>query len=783
MIDWKDLTPHMVSKYISFNRNDINWMYTDKKDMPCLQAEGVAGICQRLSKHNIAFLADEVGMGKTIQAFGVMSMLWKEDKFKKARVLVFTPRREVALQWEREFKDFFLKHKKDSLIIPDVRADNIVVLNRLNEKNNEDWLGNVPNKQLVIVKTTSLSYLAKDKEDHDLEAKNLVSEMETFDLIIIDEAQYFRNISNSLRSRASKILFKTLKCPILLMSATPNHSSNDDLNNIVSYFNSFLSSHSNLWDKLIVRRFRVLSTKGYIKYNYRREKEIPAFFEKESIDKNEIFFALYQKQLLEESLKQNMGEGREFWRYLEGTEFDPKQFESLSSNEDNNEDIKSNDHETAEDRMILKEIVSKFRHTYKVSPENPKYKRTRDELLSKNYKEQTKSLVFSRRIPSVKELAKGIVSEYDEIMWKMIKKELGGRGEIPNREKFEQRCRRIMKPTKEVDLDISEEKNINDNVYSEVLSWFRIIPGKSTEASRFVRRFDVAAKHEGGYRYFFEMNHDKSFWNFDNEIKKLVEELNFSEKEKVGLANLIRKASRYASIGIVELFCCHIFAAKNKRNFFDVLTKRWNKNSMKLRIEILDMIKNFRLFYSKVVGLSEEDLINSKSGKPYEWNEFDNALPAYPYTASSRNESVIKRFNSPFFPNILISTSVLQEGVNLQFFCDKVLHYGIAWTPGDDEQRIGRLDRMLSLTERNLENKEESYLDICYPFLEKTHDEKRLGDFLIKKRNAEIFLDKGEIVNFILSKEGTNDIPIKSLLRVPQAFYKKKDPYPWKLLL
>ncbi len=776
MIDWKGLTPQMVSKYISFKRDDINWIYKDEKDMPSLQAEGVAGICQRLTKYKIAFLADEVGMGKTMQAFGVMSMLWREGKFKKARILVFAPRREVALQWEREYKDFFLKHKKDSLIIPDAR-ENIIVLDRLIKKNDENWLGNVSNKQLVIVKTTSLSYLSKDKDTYEEELSQLVSEIGKFDLLIIDEAQYFRNKSDSYRTKVSTKLFKDLAYPVLLMSATPNHSSSNDLNNIISYFDESLSIDSRLWDKIIIRRFRVLSKKEYIKYNYRREKEVPAFFEKESIDKNEIFFALYQKQLLEESLKIDMSKGQEFWRYLEGTEFDPKQFDQLLSKDDDNEDVKSNDHETAEDRVILKDIVSKFKHIYKESPENPKYKRTRDELLSKDYKNQTKSLVFSRRIPSVKELAKGIVSEYDQTMWRMIKKELGGRGDIPNREKFEQRCKRIIKQKKDDDEDMAEDETKNENVYSEVLSWFRIIPGKSTEASRFVRRFDVTSKHED--RHFFEMGNPKSFWTFDIEIKNLILKLDFSNEEKVGLENLIRKAARYASIGIVELFCCHIFAAKKKKDFFYELTKRWNNNSMKLRIEIIDMIKNFRLFYTKVIGISEDDLLKGKNGKPYEWNEFDNALPVYAYTASSRNESVLKRFNSPFFPNTLISTSVLQEGVNLQFFCDKVLHYGIAWTPGDDEQRIGRLDRMLSLTERNLDNDEESFLDISYPFLEKTHDEKRLAGFLIKKRDAEIFLDKGEILPANSYKESTNDIPIKSLLRVPQINYKKKDPYPW----
>ena len=54
MKDWKDITPHTISNHISFDRDNISWEYSGKRDMPSIQAEGVAGVCQRLSKHNIA---------------------------------------------------------------------------------------------------------------------------------------------------------------------------------------------------------------------------------------------------------------------------------------------------------------------------------------------------------------------------------------------------------------------------------------------------------------------------------------------------------------------------------------------------------------------------------------------------------------------------------------------------------------------------------------------------------------------------------------------------------
>ena len=43
-------------------------------------------------------------------------------------------------------------------------------------------------------------------------------------------------------------------------------------------------------------------------------------------------------------------------------------------------------------------------------------------------------------------------------------------------------------------------------------------------------------------------------------------------------------------------------------------------------------------------------------------------------------------------------TDLLQEGEDLHTFWSDVFHYGISWTPSAMEQRIGRVDRVRSLT-------------------------------------------------------------------------------------
>ncbi|WP_022932108.1 DEAD/DEAH box helicase [Treponema bryantii] len=62
-------------------------------------------------------------------------------------------------------------------------------------------------------------------------------------------------------------------------------------------------------------------------------------------------------------------------------------------------------------------------------------------------------------------------------------------------------------------------------------------------------------------------------------------------------------------------------------------------------------------------------------------------------TDTNRKESVRKAFNSPFWPFILISTSVGQEGLDFHNYCRKIVHWNLPGNPIDLEQREGRINR------------------------------------------------------------------------------------------
>lgn len=86
------------------------------------------------------------------------------------------------------------------------------------------------------------------------------------------------------------------------------------------------------------------------------------------------------------------------------------------------------------------------------------------------------------------------------------------------------------------------------------------------------------------------------------------------------------------------------------------------------------------------------------------------------------NKRLVRQFRMPGFPLVLATTDVLQEGEDLHTFCKRVLHYGISWTPSAMEQRTGRVDRIDSLVQRNLDGRQtppeaDELIQVYYPHL------------------------------------------------------------------
>jgi hypothetical protein len=74
--------------------------------------------------------------------------------------------------------------------------------------------------------------------------------------------------------------------------------------------------------------------------------------------------------------------------------------------------------------------------------------------------------------------------------------------------------------------------------------------------------------------------------------------------------------------------------------------------------------------------------------------------PDHPDEERVRPDEVRRAFNSPFWPHVLVTTSIGQEGLDFHPWCQTLLHWDPPPGPVALEQREGRVDRYASLAIR-----------------------------------------------------------------------------------
>ena len=134
--------------------------------------------------------------------------------------------------------------------------------------------------------------------------------------------------------------------------------------------------------------------------------------------------------------------------------------------------------------------------------------------------------------------------------------------------------------------------------------------------------------------------------------------------------------------------------------------------------------------------------------------------------AGSERDRIFTGFNTPLFPEVLIVTTVGQEGIDLHRECRHVVHHDLPWNPATLEQRTGRVDRIGSKTERlRGKGNGDCFLDVAVPYIAGTYDEHR---FRVVHGRAHIFevtlggkyaVDGHRIVSDAMEAERLSDDP------------------------
>ncbi len=174
-----------------------------------------------------AILADEVGLGKTIEAGLVISQKWAE---RKRKILIIVPS-SLRKQWQQELQDKFFLNS----ILLETKSFNYEI-----KKGN---LNPFEQREIIIC-----SYQFATKQEPYI--RNIV-----WDLVVIDEAHHLRNVYKPQNKIANSIKSSIEQRPKILLTATPLQNSLLELYGLVSIIDEYsfgdLKSFKNQYSRIL----------------------------------------------------------------------------------------------------------------------------------------------------------------------------------------------------------------------------------------------------------------------------------------------------------------------------------------------------------------------------------------------------------------------------------------------------------------------------------------------------------------------------------------------------
>lgn len=164
-----------------------------------------------------------------------------------------------------------------------------------------------------------------------------------------------------------------------------------------------------------------------------------------------------------------------------------------------------------------------------------------------------------------------------------------------------------------------------------------------------------------------------------------------------------------------------------------------------LRTDCAQWLAHLRLIVDSCLGGAGRPWHELVHEREEAWTQLYEPKAAVGVTGGTGgNRSAIRQFRTPSLPRVIVCTDTLKEGVDLHLFCDSVLHYGVAWTSGDMEQRTGRVDRYFSQIERRLAGEgspPDVKLHVGYPHVFASLERKQVERVIQRQREVEALMD------------------------------------------
>lgn len=439
------------------------------------QLEGTVALHNRLADSRVAYLADEVGMGKTYIALGVAALM---RRFNPAlRVLYLLPKNNVRDKWVKDYKSFIeynyvprdlsVKGLGNQPVAPYQACAGLPeLIQSVATSSTRDYfvctsafsfaLGNTASDLLVSLAQFA-RLLPQHAEDISLlrgeireglsgtELSTLKAKVKSawasalnnilprFDLVVVDEAHNLKKGRES--SDRNQLLAMLLGAEVearnrvgrlLLLSATPFDRQLNHLRNQLDLFgfarqvalppgNDCASEEAQaVLSRLIVRRLNAIDLCGkrHTRNMYRREHRTGEAAEVQMSIEQQLFAALLQKKV-SEYLRENCAGRFELGMLASFESYLPGEKNKAIEFDGQDDHASDGSKRDAQDRHVVESLIDDFNQEFKTTPPHPKMDWVAEQAHRLSFEQGKKQLIFVRRVRSVSELKFKLERAYD----------------------------------------------------------------------------------------------------------------------------------------------------------------------------------------------------------------------------------------------------------------------------------------------------------------------------------------------------------------------------------
>lgn len=197
------------------------------------------------------------------------------------------------------------------------------------------------------------------------------------------------------------------------------------------------------------------------------------------------------------------------------------------------------------------------------------------------------------------------------------------------------------------------------------------------------------------------------------------------------------------------------------RHFFDFLENRCGDEERRSYLEAIHSVQTGDIFGREASAAFAPDEL----GESRPERLLPNVRLVNGATKHETRERLMLTFNSPFFPEIMIASSVMAEGVDLHRFCRYVIHHDLCWNPSTLEQRTGRIDRIGAKVETSGQP-----VRLYLPYLAETQDEKMYRVVMDRERWFNVVMGENYRVDTRTTEMLAQRIPLPDSLAQALAF-------------